>query len=212
MVKLKNQPIEMSEQEKKDTEQKIFEAALAEFTEKGFAAARMQEIATRAGINKALLHYYFRSKDRLFEAVFEHLIGQLAPLFGNLLDGPGTLLEKFELFYAHHIDFMRQHPFIPGFVIHELNQNPERLVALFNIAHFPIQQLQHSLQQAQEEGLIKTMNPLQIFVNMLALSVFPFIAKPLLQEIGRMDESTFDAFLAERKRVLPQMLWDMIKA
>ncbi len=201
----------MSEEEKKDTENKIFEAAISIFTTKGFSGARMQEIADKANINKALLHYYFRSKNKLFEAVFEYLIRKMAPLFGNILKGSQTIEEKFAVYFDKHISFMQKYPFIPGFVINELNQDPEKLVRLFNYGQFPLKDLLDQVEEEIKAGRVKDVNPKQVLINMIALSVFPFMAKPLLKEALHFDSESFHDFIEERKRVLPKMMWDMIR-
>ena len=201
----------MSQEEKKDTEHKIFEAAIKVFTSKGFSGARMQEIADEAGINKALLHYYFRSKNKLFESVFEFLLSQMAPLFVNIFMDTKTLEEKFAVFFEKHVSFMQRHPFIPGFVIHELNQDPERLVNLFNYAQFPLQEIFEAIEEEKKAGRVKQINPHQILANMVALSVFPFMAKPLLMAALQIDIEGYNAFIEERKKALPKMMWDMIK-
>jgi TetR/AcrR family transcriptional regulator len=111
----------------KQTEDKIFEAATDVFVEKGMDGARMQDIATQAGINKALLHYYFRTKDQLFSAVFEMIVRKVMKKFAPIFDENVTLEEKIRFFYREHISFLQENPRLPAFIINEINRNPARL-------------------------------------------------------------------------------------
>ena len=94
------------------TEEKIFSAAREVFHRKGFAAARMQEIADEAGINKAMLHYCFKNKDQLFEAVFLNAFGQLAPQINEIFNSEETLFVKIEKFTESYISFVMENPFL----------------------------------------------------------------------------------------------------
>ena len=110
------------------TENRIVEAAKAVFIKKGMDGARMQEIANEAGINKALLHYYFRTKDKLFEKVFSIAFKEVFTDIYEAIYGITDFEEFLESFIRNYILFIKQRPFIPSFVIHELNRNPDRIV------------------------------------------------------------------------------------
>ena len=109
--------------DKSETEQKIFEAARDVFHRRGFDGARMQEIADKAKINKALLHYYYRSKDKLFEAVFREALKRIGPIMFEALDREIPLEKKLKMFVSNYIDLVTKHPFIPGFIMHEMHTN-----------------------------------------------------------------------------------------
>ena len=125
----------MSENEKL-TEEKIFEAATIVFEEEGLSGARMQSIADRAGINKALLHYYFRTKDHLFEAVFTKLAKKMFMKFNPIFENHLSLEEKIRFFFKEHISFMQQNPKLPGFILNEINHNPQRIQKLIKNIEF----------------------------------------------------------------------------
>ena len=128
----------MSEHDKQ-TEEKIFEAATEVFIEKGLDGSRMQDIADRAGMNKSLLHYYYRSKDRLFNSVFEMIAMQMLKKFAPVFDGNLTFEEKIRFFFREHISFMQKNPRLPAFLLNEINRHPERirkLLANVNIESF----------------------------------------------------------------------------
>jgi TetR/AcrR family transcriptional regulator len=120
----------------KMTEEKIFEAATDVFVEKGMDGARMQDIATLAGINKALLHYYFRTKDQLFSKVFEKIAKRMFSKFAPVFDENLTLEEKIRFFFNAHISFMKDNPRLPGFILNELNRNPARIKKLLSTIEF----------------------------------------------------------------------------
>ena len=115
----------MIKDKSENTEIEILNAAKEIFQQKGMDGARMQEIADKAKINKALLHYYFRSKQLLFEAVFKNAFALLAPQLNNILNDDSNLFEKIIKFTDSYIAFVTKHPYLPNFVIQELNKNPE---------------------------------------------------------------------------------------
>ncbi|MEZ5083193.1 MAG: TetR/AcrR family transcriptional regulator [Bacteroidales bacterium] len=199
---------------KKDlnTEEKILLAAKAIFIEKGLEGSRMQEIANEAGINKALLHYYYRTKDKLFEAVFIGAFNKMVPQVIELLKADLPLFEKITRFTENYIELFIDNPFIPGFVLHELGRNPERIVDL--ISNLGIQP-EIFIQQVQDEivkGNIIPIDPRQLIVNMLAMCIFPFVAKPILNSIifNGSNEAFID-FIEERKKVVPEFIINSIK-
>ncbi len=111
----------------KQTEEKIFESATEVFIEKGMDGARMQDIADHAGINKSLLHYYYRTKDHLFNAVFEMIAGQMFKKFAPVFDENLSLEEKIRFFFREHITFLQKNPRLPAFLLNEFHRNPERI-------------------------------------------------------------------------------------
>jgi AcrR family transcriptional regulator len=195
-----------------NTEQKILLAAKKVFVEKGLEGARMQEIADEAGINKALLHYYFRSKDKLFEGVFREAFFRLLPTVLSLLKQELPLFEKIRLFTEQYLDIFKDNHYIPGFVLHELSRNPQRVVALISTLGV---QPEIFIQQVKEEvkkGAIRPIDPRDLIVNMLAMCIFPFVASPIIKNIiFSGDTSAFNDFIEERKRSVPEFIINSIK-
>ena len=194
-----------------DTEQRILDAARRVFIRRGTVGARMQEIAAEAGVNQALLHYYFRSKERLAAVVFEEAAARLLPAIAGLLGSDASIEEKVEGFVHLYIDGVRRSPFIPGYLVSELHQQPERLTALIDAAG-PVarlaadavrQRLGAQLRDAAAAGTIRPITAEQFFVNMVALCVMPFLARPLLEALLGMDQKSFERFLDERRAELP---------
>ncbi len=113
-----------------NTEYHILEAAKKVFQSKGMDGARMQEIADEAKINKAMLHYYYRSKQLLFEAVFINAFELLAPQLNAILNDDSSIEKKVRNFTSNYISFIIKHPYLPSFIIQELNRNPEFILKL----------------------------------------------------------------------------------
>jgi TetR/AcrR family transcriptional regulator len=185
----------------KHTEEKIFEAATAVFEDRGMDGARMQEIADKAGINKALLHYYFRTKDRLFDAVFQKLAGRMFMKFTPIFEKDLTLDEKIRFFFREHIAFLNENPKLPSFVLNEINRNPERIRKLLKNVDF--QKIFDMLFEQHREELasynITEENIPQIMITIVSISVFPFAARGILEGIFEKLGLDFEDFIESRK-------------
>lgn len=202
------------------TERRILEAARQVFMRRGTAGARMQEIAEAAGVNQALLHYYFRTKDRLAAAVFREAASRLGPAVATVLGSDQPLEEKVEQFVHLYIDTVRQHPFIPGYILAEMHHHPERLATLAAGAggHSPaalarplIEKLATQLHQGALEGRFRSIAAEQFLVNVVALCVMPFAARPALVLALNFDDESFDRFLDERRVELPRFIMGAIR-
>lgn len=165
---------------KRNTEEKIVEAAKIVFVEKGMDSARMQEIADKANINKALLHYYFRTKQKLFEKVFTIVFKDVFGVFEQALSEEIDFEQFLEGFITNYIRLLKSKPFIPHFVIHELNRKPERIVELMQNITFDKQKLFDLIDKAVEEKVIRPIQPVHLITNILSMCLFPVIAKPII--------------------------------
>ena len=194
-----------------NTEQIIMKAARRVFTNKGFDGARMQEIADVAGINKALLHYYFRSKDKLFEAIFKEVLNTVFPKIIAVLMSPLTLFEKIEKVSFNYIEMLKQNPDLAIFVFHEISRNPERLVGNFKNVGADFKIIQTQITKEVEAGIIVPIKAEHLIANLISLCVFPFIARPVLMGMAGMDQTEYDRFLEERKQIIPHTLITAIK-
>jgi len=185
----------------KQTEEKIFEAATEVFVEKGMDGARMQDIADHAGINKSLLHYYYRTKDKLFNAVFEKIAGQMFKKFAPVFDEKLSLEAKIRFFFREHITFLQNNPRLPAFLLNEINRNPARIKKL--IRNIDIEQLWNMLEMQHKDELIKyniTRKSIpQLMTSMAAISIFPFAARGILEAIFEKMEISYDNYVEERK-------------
>jgi len=195
-----------------NTESEILEAAKTIFQRKGLFGARMQEIANEAGINKALLHYYYRSKQLLFEAVFKQAFSLMAPKLNAIINSDLALEEKIKKFMHNYISFVIKHPYLPNFIIQELNNNPQFIKQLVAENHFPnITAFKKQVNDLVKNGKIKEITPEQLFVNMMALSIFPFIGAPLLKGFTNMNDKTYQILLKERKTTAADFIINAIK-
>jgi TetR/AcrR family transcriptional regulator len=194
--------------ENKNTEQKIVEAAEKEFVENGFAGARMQEIANKAGINKALLHYYFRSKQKLFEMVFKTAFRLFIPKILGIFNREDIdFFEKIRLFVSAYIDLVIRNPYIPGFILHELNRQPSAILATLEDIKPDMSPVLNIIQEEMDKGNIGEFDPKQLVINTLSLSVFPIIAAPMVKLIlFDGDNDRYQKLIEERKKHVAEFI------
>jgi len=196
-----------------NTEEKIFEAAKKIFVKRGFDGARMQEIADEAGINKALLHYYYRSKDKLFNVIFDEMLAQLTGKINTLLMSSDDIFELIDSFVDYYTDFLKQNPSMPIFIMNEIYQNPERMKQrIAEKGKFPkpnmiFEKFTHQI----EIGEIKEINPIYFVLNMISMCIFPFIARPMIQTIFEIGDPIFDFIIDDRKSFVKETLINSIK-
>lgn len=190
-----------------NTEDKIKNAARLVFHKKGFAATRTRDIAEEAGINLALLNYYFRSKEKLFDIIMlETLQGFLKSVGAAFNDESTSLEDKIEAIVAGYIDLLIVEPQIPLFIMSELRNNPNELLKNMNVKQLIINSaLAKQYKQGVKDGRIAQPNMLHFIMNILGLTVFPFIASPMLKIIGDVTNDQFNAVMTERKKMIP--LW-----
>lgn len=200
---------------KKDqsTEEKILSAAKQVFVSKGMAGARMQDIADEAGINKALLHYYFRSKEKLFEVIFMEAAGKLFPKINEIFTADTPLFEKIEKFCEEYITVIMENPYLPLFVLNEINRDPEYFLSkVWSGKSRPdpgkfLQQIEMEI----KKGNIKRISPLQLLLNLISLAIFPFVAKPMIQKNLGLDELQYRSVMEQRKKEIPRFIIDSIR-
>lgn len=200
--------------QKKDlsTEEKIKEAARKVFTSKGFAAARTRDIAEEAGMNLALLNYYFRSKEKLFEIVMiENLLHFIGGIRTILYDTTTSIDEKIDNLSNYYIDQIIDHPDLPLFILNEVKNNRKFLKGKLNKnmmlkSHF-MQQLQEELKKNK-----KTIKPLHFVINTFSMIIFPFVAKPLLMEVALSKDAEFIELMNERKKLVPAWIKTILRS
>lgn len=186
----------------KDTEVKIIEAAREVFVEKGMAGARMQEIADKAGINKSLLHYYYRSKEKLFNAVISLIIGKIAEMFLGIGTDDLTIEAKLECIVETYTNMLLQNPYLPNFMFNEMSRDPDGLFDRFVESKIEVEPFLSTLdKQLKSEGY--QISSQELMINVLSLVVFPMAAKPMAQRIMfRGDVKLCDDFIQQRKQTI----------
>lgn len=192
---------------KVETEKKIIEAAKEVFVEKGLQGARMQQIADKAGINKALLHYYFRSKDKLFDAIFEDIMSQMFAVVATNIRTDMSLPELVETFVKFYNEFFQKNPFYPQFIFHEIWQNPDRLSDIMKSQQIApaeiIEKVQQKVPAINNSGLTAQ----HMIANVLGMTLFPHIARPLFQRVFfNNDNDEYSRFLGERTDFLKELM------
>ena len=196
------------------TEDKIRVAARKIFQQKGYAATRTRDIAEEAGINLALLNYYFRSKEKLFEVVISEGFHQLFSLIRSIMTEDGTTLsQKIDALVAAYIDMLVENPNLPVFVLGEIQANPERFKAKLGINRKVatesdvFRQLQVQLQKAG----MNEIDPFHMILNMLSMILFPFVGRPVIQRLTEMNDDAFRDFVNERKVLIPMWIKNMFQ-
>ena len=203
----------LQEKYSSDTENRILKAAKKVFIKNGLSGTRMQNIANEAKINKALLHYYFRSKEKLFDAVFKYAFFKFVPKIEEVLNSDKSIFEKIELTAEQYISALIRNQFIPLFVLHEINRNPTRLYELMQQVGINPAKFAEQIRQEIQKGNIKDIEPEQLIINLLSLCVFPVAGRPLLQRVFfNNDKRQYKQFLESRKKEVPRFVINSIKA
>lgn len=197
----------------KTAEEKILDAAKKVFVTKGMAGARMQDIADEAGINKALLHYYFRSKQKLFEMIFAEAAEKLFPKINAIFESDAPLFEKIERFCDEYITIMSENPYLPLFVLNEISRDSENfLEKVWNKKKIPMpQKFLDQIEKETKKGTIRKISPVHLLINLISLSIFPFVGKPMIQFVMQLDELQFRNIMQQRKKEIPKFIIDSIK-
>lgn len=195
-----------------NSETAILNAAEKVFLEKGYDGASMQMISSEAGINKALLHYYFRSKDKLFDKVFQKLFSKLIPPVMEVISSNLPFDRKIEVFVDHYIKTIQQNPLIPVFILHELTRNPGKLLNVFKNAGVDLSPFLMEIEKEIARGYLEPIAPRELVINILALCIFPFAGKPLLKGVFfRGDEEGYNAFTDKRRKTVATFILNAVK-
>ena len=194
------------------TEERIQQAARKVFMEKGLAGARMQEIADEAQINKAMLHYYYRNKEQLFKKIFSQVAREFVPKILSILGEDRPLDSKVKDFVGHYLNLIMQNPFMPLFLLSELRNQPGYFEKIVGVKRSGIlDKLENQLKREAELGNIKPISAANFMANIMSLSIFPFLAQPLLQLIFSMSNDDFSTFIEERKQLIPELILSSLK-
>ncbi len=198
-----------------NTESRILDAAHTVFVQHGTAGARMQDIAKAAAVNQALVHYYFRTKDRLAEAVFRRAAGQLFLQVIQVLSSDLALEDKVSKVVEIEIDHLSRTPGLPSYIISELHHHPERVRLLISastgtaaehVRPRVIQKVRHQIAAAVRAGTLRPIEAEQFIVNLLSLCVFPFAARPMIMVLLGLDEQGFETFIKQRRHQLAHFI------
>lgn len=193
-----------------DMETRIIEAAKRVFVRQGYESATMSDIAREAGIGRTALHYYYRTKERLFEAIFGQLMSVLLPNIGRIMAEEKSMLEKLPPIIEQYITIVQANPSFPLFIINELNRDPDHLyrTILKDPERIqPILRMRKQMEQEMEQGLLRPMPLEDIVTALVGLIVFPMlIRRPLTDLFMEGDREAFDAFLLRRRMLITEII------
>lgn len=197
------------------TRDKIFKAATHVFEEKGYSGARMQEIADRAGINKALLHYYFSTKDQLFMAVFQVLISKMFEKIITIFRADISFKEKIKIFLDQHIDFLVKNPKLPLFLLNEMAVNPSVIDGVRqSLKYGELRDVIYEKHAKELKGYgIRKSDMPQLMITIVSMSIFPFAAREMIAVMipQMIDNRKFNAFMEERKEFAADFIFSALK-
>ena len=189
--------------EDKNTEQAIFQAAEEIFMEKGYAATKTTEIAKKAGVNHAMIHYYFRTKENLFTIIFKNKVELLANSIFSVSSKNRPFSEIITMAIDRHFDFIRENHKLALFIVNEINNNEsnnqiwkEIAIPVFSKVMESIKEMVHA---EISTGKIRPIDPVNFMITILSLNIFVFVAQPLLLDIAHFSPKEFYEFLEERK-------------
>ena len=205
----------MSEQIIQNKEQQILEAAEQEFLEKGYDGARTTSIAKTAGVTHAMLHYYFRTKEQLFEHIIDKKMSEIVPLMTHLFGNSGLpLVERIEEAVSVHFDFVVSNPDLPRFLINEVLPNKERCdlfrSKIENVLYL-VDNLQREVNEAAARGEVEQFNVLLLFQSILSLNIFPSVMANMVENLVGDNKQVVETFLAQRKAENIKLIMQRIK-
>jgi AcrR family transcriptional regulator len=193
------------------TEERILEAAKKVFHCKGFDGARMQEIADEAGVNKSLVHYYYRNKNNIFQAVFEDAFSKLITKLKEIFYSDLDFKSKITIFVSYYVSFLSENSYIPLFLLNGLYEKPDMIKVMLKKKNFAPEKLMEQIRKQVKEELHLEIDPFHLYINILALSIFPVVAKPLIQTIFGYSNDQLKQFNEERKTVVPDFILNALK-
>jgi AcrR family transcriptional regulator len=192
------------------TEEKIKVAARKVFTARGYAGARTRDIAEEAGINVALLNYYFQSKKKLFQLImFETVQHFVKSVIDVLMREKTTLKQKTEAIASNYIEMLIRNPDVPVFILSELRSHPDQLVEKMGIK--AVFQKSTYFKQLKAASKTQNINPIHYFINTMGLIVFPFVGRPILTNVAGLDDHEFKRLMRERKVLIGKWVEAMMK-
>ena len=191
----------------KNTEQKIFDAATELFMEKGVDRTSVRDIASKAGINLALMNYYFRSKENLFDAIFTNLVTENTRELLKILNSDMGLEEKIRSYVNAYIDMLTANPLLVPFFMAIIHRSQEKITQMKVISNlYGTEKFSQQIVDEGKNGTIRRTDPSHFFVDMISMITFPFAIRPLIMDRNEMSEEEFNEFIQERKEHVTDLL------
>lgn len=198
-----------------NTEQAILRAAEKEFLDKGFALAKTTDIAREAGVTHAMLHYYYRTKEKLFERIFQEKVQVMASSLSASFENDKPFFEQLEDLIGTHFDFVANNPRLPLFLLNEIHLNEERrrmyLPVLLKALGETRRKLAEAMERALKRGEIRAMRTADVLFSIVSLNVMSFVGLPIAREAFDMDEEDMRLFVTQRREENIEMLLSRLK-
>lgn len=185
------------------TEKLIKEKAKKLFFQKGFLDATTQEIADEAGVNRALIHYYFRSRDQMLDILLEETITEKKERVTRILSSDLPFKQKIARYINAVVDHGLEYPYLENFIVSETARHPDKVKNL--CARNPSKStdlIREQLEQEIKKKKLAPISPEHFMVNLVALCNYPIVSKSILKTVHGMTDATYKKFLTERKKVI----------
>ncbi len=193
--------------ETQDTETKIKAAARKVFLEQGYEGAKIRQIADEAGVNLAMVNYYFRSKEQLFKSIYMETFREFIGRIAVLVNEETPLEVKIWKIVDRYTDFILENPSVPTFILSEMRQDGPTFFQEMNMKGLiENSYFRRQLLEEAEKGNIRPVEPMQIIVTIMSNIVFPVMAQPIISYVGSFDSTGFRQFVEARKRMIPEMI------
>lgn len=199
-----------------DTETRILQAAEKEFFEKGYAGARTASIAEAAGVTHAMLHYYFRTKDKLFERIVSGKINMLGDIVLSAIGDSNLPLEdRIRQGIERHFDFISANRDLPKFIVNEVLTRSEHIELVkqnaLHIVNNLLNNFQHEIDEYAAKGLCRQVDARMLLIDIVSLNVFPFMAAPIVYGAIGDTYGSYDDFLVMRKKENVETILNKLK-
>jgi AcrR family transcriptional regulator len=199
--------------DERSAEEKIMAAARNVFLRKGYTGARMQDIADEAGINKALLHYYFRSKEKLFDVIFREAFDLLIPKVVDIFTSDMYFFDKLRAFVSTYVNMAMENPYIPLFVLNQLHTHPDQFRKPFSAIarRVPLPLFREAIDRAVKQKIIRPIEPHQLIMHIMSLCLFPSMARPMFQMVMQLSDAQFREMAEARRESVAEFIIQAIR-
>lgn len=192
----------------------IIEVAKQMFLEYGYKNTNMSDIATNIGINRTALHYYYNTKEKLFQAVFGTIIATFLPKIQDILLTQEPFFEKLDKIIDIYFEIFLSTPFLPSFILGEINRDVNQLLSTaYNIGFGSyIKLISEKISEEMEKGNIKEIPIHIVLMSFISQLTFPFIAKNLIEEILKPDNKKLEDIIENWKEVILMQMKALLEA
>ena len=192
------------------TEERILQAATHVFVRNGYAGTKTRDIAEEAGINVATLHYYFRTKEKLFSVVAKESMKEFASVFHRAFAREGTMEDKVKRFVDGHIDLLLERPYLASFCIQESERDPEGYKDTMDFRNYRAV-MQRELDAMAERNEARPITPDEFIVALVGMTIYPFLSRNTTMYSAGMDEAAYRAHTDRVRVMIPEMIMGWLR-